>query len=55
MIMNGFLIGVDRAPDGSVFCLQVFYRDGDRFKLVNSFFGEEAEELYSKLTEKKEE
>ena len=52
--MNNLIIGIDWAPNGDIFCLQVFKRDGDRFELLNSFYEDEARELYLKLITKKE-
>ncbi len=53
--MNNLIIGIDWSPDGGIFCLQVFKRTEEHFELLNSFYKQEAEELYLKLTKKKEE
>lgn len=47
-----FVIGYDnRSKCGHIPCLQVLRKKGRGYEVVKTFCGEEAEELYKKLTE----
>lgn len=54
-ISDGLIIGFDRAKNGDNTVLIVGRQLNDQeVKIVNAFSGEEAFELYKKLTEKRE-
>lgn len=51
-ISESFTIGYDQADGTDTACLTVVKRlSKDRLTVANTFFGEEAAELYKKLTE----
>lgn len=46
------IIGYDNGAErGDISCLQVSRKKGRRYEFVKTFYEEEAEELYKKLTE----
>lgn len=52
--MVPLIIGCDMANGNMVSTLTVAKTDGKNITLINSFYGEEANDLYQKLTSKKE-
>ena len=50
MTFNELVLGYSPATEKDVACLMVLYRSLIQVQVVNSFYGQEAEELYKKLT-----
>ena len=52
-VSESYIIGIDISPDGDESTLTVAQHVGSRLNLINVFYGQEAENIYNKLTNNK--
>jgi hypothetical protein len=49
-VSDTYILGVDISADKDISCVQITRRMGDTCEVVNTLYGEEAEEMYKNLT-----